>query len=105
MQADEPYKEIVITGDYKNFNDFYEDNKLNVYKSIVETFNGFRDIKNEQLILRVVSKLKKFEWETEFIFDRNNYEILKRDILPFFEKIEDYETCQEINQLHNLLTI
>ena len=31
--------------------------------------------------------------------------VLKRDLMPYFEEIEDYETCNEINNLYKELTL
>lgn len=104
MNKRKTYKEINISGDYESFGEFYDDNKTKLYKAIIETFDGFKNKKNKILKLKVLSKIKNLEWETDFLFERNNHELLKRDILPHFETIEDYETCQMINELYEMLT-
>jgi phosphosulfolactate synthase (CoM biosynthesis protein A) len=99
------FKELVLENDYENFPHFYEENKDLIYRTIVETFNGFLDLKRKKkLNLVVYAKIQGFEWDTEFIFERNDHEILMRDLMPHFEKIEDYEFCDKIVKIKNLLT-
>jgi len=45
------------------------------------------------------------QWDTEFNFTKADSKILKRDILPYFSELEDYETCGEIIKLHKELTM
>ena len=44
------------------------------------------------------------DWDTEFTFNRDETIVLKRDVLPYFEDIEDYESCSEILNLYKDLT-
>jgi hypothetical protein len=99
-----PFKELVIKGKYKEFGDFYDENKGLIYKSIVEVFHEFKNTKKTNLTLNVSAKIRDLDWDTDFNFNRNETIILKRDVMPFFEEIEDYETCSEILDLHKDLT-
>jgi hypothetical protein len=40
-------------------------------------------------------------WDTEFSFKKLDYEILIKQILPYYEDNEDYEKCAEIKNLHD----
>jgi hypothetical protein len=50
------------------------------------------------------AKFKDADWNTEFEFHRSETIVLKRDILPYFEENEDYETCSKVVNLHKELT-
>jgi hypothetical protein len=52
----------------------------------------------------VSANIKGLEWDTEFNFTKNESFVLKRDLMPFFEDNEDYETCSEIISLSKDLT-
>lgn len=99
-----PFKELIINGLYKDWKSFYEPNKEEIYKSIIEIFEEFKNTKKRSLILRMSAKFKNTDWNTEFEFHRSETIVLKRDILPFFEETEDYETCSKVINLHKDLT-
>ena len=99
-----PYKTMYIKGKYKDFTDFYDTNKKPIYENIVEVFKGFQDSKKRVLSLYIQAIIQGMEWDTEFKFNRNETIVLTRDVLPFFEEIEDYEKCQEIKNLYEDLT-
>ena len=98
------FKELKLSGNYEDFKDFYDDNKEIIYKSIIELFTGFKKTRRKNLTLLVAAKIKGLDWDTEFNFNRKETVVLKRDVMPYFEEIEDYETCGEIINLHNELT-
>jgi hypothetical protein len=99
-----PYKKLYIKGKYEDFNDFYSINKENIYKKIIETFEGFIGNKKRVLSFYIQAIINGVEWDTEFIFKRTDTESLKTDVLPYFENKEDYETCQQIINLSEELT-
>ena len=99
-----PYKTMYIKGKYTDFNDFYDINKKSIYENIVEVFKGFKDTKKRVLSLYIQAIIQGLEWDTEFKFSRNETIVLSRDVIPFFEGIEDYEKCAEIKNLYEYLT-
>jgi hypothetical protein len=99
-----PHKTMYIKGKYQDFNDFYDVNKKPIYENIVEVFKGFQGSKKKVLSLYVQAIIQGLEWDTEFKFNRSETIILTRDVLPFFESIEDYEKCGEIKNLYEDLT-
>ncbi len=100
-----PYKTMYIKGKYEDFTDFYDTNKKSIYENIIDVFKGFENNKKRVLSLYVQAIISGLEWDTEFKFSRTDTIVLTRDILPFFESIEDYEKCSEIKSLFELLTI
>lgn len=100
-----PFKKVKIDGNYGDFKDFYDNNKELIYKSIIDLFSEFKRTRKKTLTLCIEARIKGLEWDTEFNFTKKESFILKRDVMPYFEEIEDYETCGEIINLHNQLTI
>lgn len=94
------FKKLDFDGRYEDFNDFYGENKKEIYKSIIEIFTEFKNGNNDNLSLYISAKIRGLDWETEFNFNKNDTIVLKRDIIPYFENIEDYETCSEIINLY-----
>lgn len=97
---------LVFKGKYSDFKDFYDENKESIYRSIIELFKKFETTttRKKTLTLSVAAKISNLDWDTEFNFTKSESIILKRDIMPFFEEVEDYETCSEIISLHKNLT-
>jgi len=100
-----PFKKVELTNDYTDFKDFYDINKEMIYRSIIEIFTEFKNGNDDDLSLYISAKIRGLDWETEFNFNRNDTIVLKRDIIPYFENIEDYETCSEIISLYKNLTL
>lgn len=94
------YIDLVFENNYEDFKDFYDENKNLIYKSILEIFKGFTKTRKKSLTLHLSAKIKEYDWDTEFNFSRNEIIVLKRDLMPYFEEIEDYETCNEIKNLY-----
>ena len=67
-------------------------------------FKEFKNTRKKSLVLFVSAKIMNVDWETEFIFHKEESIVLKRDLIPYFEMIEDYEKCHEIKLLHESLT-
>ena len=64
----------------------------------------FQNIKNKTLSLTISAKIENIDWSTELTFNRNEIHILKKDLMGYFEDIEDYETCSQIISLSKNLT-
>jgi len=101
---EKPFKSLIIKDKYKNYDDFYSENKTIIYKSILNIFKEFKTTSKENLTFYISAKIKNEEWDTEFKFHKKESIILKRDLIPYFEEIEDYETCIEIKNLYKELT-
>jgi hypothetical protein len=100
----DPFKSLIIKGKFNDFTDFYDENKETIYQSIIEIFREFKTSKKRNLTLYVSAKIKNLDWDTEFNFKKDETIVLKRDLLPYYEDIEDYETCIEIKNIYNYLT-
>jgi hypothetical protein len=98
------FKELSFDGRYNDFTDFYDENKTEIYKSIIELFAEFKVSRKKSLNLQISAKIRGLDWDTEFTFKKDETIILTRDVMPYFENMEDYETCSEIVLLKKDLT-
>lgn len=90
-------------GDYDSFEVFYNDNKSEIYESIVAIFESFKTSPKNVLTINIRTTINGMFWDTDISFTRDQYFVLKRDILPYFEEEEDYEICDRIMKVHNEL--
>lgn len=95
------FKSLNYLDDFNSFDDFYGNTKTDIYKSIIEIFNEFQTSKEKTLTLGLSATIGGREWATHICLEKGQYFILKRDLLPYFEQHEDYETCQRIVKLNN----
>lgn len=100
-----PFKSINFNGKYNDFSDFYDLHKKEIYSAILELFKEFKTTKKRTLSVVFSALIQNLEWSTEFKFNKKDVKVLKRDLIPIFEEYEDYETCEEINQLYKELTL
>jgi hypothetical protein len=98
------FKELVFKKKYKSYHEFHYENKEKIYKSIVELFSEFQIVRNKTLSITISAKIENIDWTTELLFNKNEVDILKKDLMGYFEDIEDYETCSTIISLSNNLT-
>ena len=92
---------IKLEKDYDDFKSFYDENIVLIYKSTVELFSLFKNNRVKKLRLSVDAKIDGLKWGTDFEYSRTDSIILVRDLLPYFENIEDFETCIEIRDIYN----
>ncbi len=104
MSKTKIFKELVFKKKYKSYHEFHNENKEKIYKSIVELFSEFQIVRNKSLSITINAKIENIDWCTELIFNKNEVEILKKDLMSFFEDMEDYETCSTIISLSKNLT-
>ena len=93
-------KKLSIKGKYSGFTDFYDTNKVTIYKNIINLFGNLKNKEKNKLILVLSAKIMDLDWETELKFSRQEITVLFKDLIPYFESIEDYETCGEIHNLY-----
>lgn len=94
---------IKLEKDYESFKNFYDENIVLIYKSVIDLFELFKNKRKKIIKLSVDAKINGLKWGTDFIYYRTDIIILVRDLLPYFESIEDYETCIQIRNLYKEL--
>lgn len=91
-----PFATLEISEKYDDFIDFYSINKIKIYNFIVNIFEELRTANKDALTLHLSATISNVLWETDFTFNKEDYFIMKRDLLPYFEDNEEYETCKKI---------
>lgn len=104
MPKNKIFRDLIFKKKFKSYGQFHSENKEKIYKTIIDLFKEFNIVKNKTLSMTISANIENIEWNTELIFNRDESYILKKDVMPFFEKIEDYETCSEIINLSKSLT-
>jgi hypothetical protein len=89
---------MLIENDYPNFIDFLKNEKYGIYHKILEAFELMMTNNNIKKLL-VVAKVEGVTFNTEFNINKNNIELLSKTVMPYFVKIEDYESCIRIQKL------
>ena len=93
-------KNLTITGNYSTYDEFYSKNKILVFKDMIDLFKELKNEGKNLAILNLSANINGQLWKTDLKFHRNQYFVLIRDMLPYFEKLEEYEICDEIKKLH-----
>ena len=94
------FKSLEYEMDFNSFDDFYGNSKPDIYKSILDIFDEFKTTDEKILTLGLSATIDGRKWGTHISLEKRQYFILKRDMLPYFEQIEDYETCKRIIELN-----
>ena len=80
--------------DYKTFMDTTRDP---IYRTILSAFKTLNVQEKASIVVK--AKVLDTEFESELEFSKEQIDILIDVINPYFEEIEDYETCAEIMTL------
>lgn len=80
--------------DYKSFMDASRDP---IYRTILNAFEELK--KMESVAINVMAHVDDTEFESELGFTKSNLDILTDVINPYFEEIEEYETCAKVMKL------
>jgi hypothetical protein len=86
--------------DYDSYLEFAEDTRFDIYNSIYDIFTRLLVENKPELKMIVAAKVDGEDWTTNFTFTKNDTIVIKRDLLPFFENLEDYEMCDNIKKLY-----
>jgi len=98
-------KKLRVGEEYKDYNSFYNENKTLIYQNIFSLFKSLKRKDKNNLILVLSAKINGLHWEADLKFSRENVIVLYKEVLPYFESIEDYETCGEIHALYQKIGV
>lgn len=101
----EYFRELVYTTNYGSFDEFYTENKSEIYRTIVDIFNEYKSTDKKVLTFSLSALITNIKWITEFSFTKDQFFVMKRDVLPYFEEMEDYEMCTKIMCLDKELLV
>jgi hypothetical protein len=96
---------VFIEKKYPDFFTFYNESKDLIYHKFIEVFEELKDRKDGNAkITIIVGNVEGRPFQSDFVIEKSKPNILIETINPFFESIEDYETCDKIHRLYNQLT-
>ena len=95
---------IVTSGLTISFNDHFSDygtfmdvSRDPIYRTIL---NAFKELKEKDKVsINVTAHVDNTEFESELEFTKLNLDILTDVVNPYFEEIEDYETCAKVMEV------
>lgn len=92
---------LQIQTQYDDFGSFMAETKDPVYRTIS---TAFKELSNKkQVTVTVKALVENIEFESVLEFTKENSYMLTDIIIPFFESVEDYETCAEVLNTHRML--
>lgn len=94
---------LVIDREYSDFKQFYISEKRTIYMKIIDAFQQLINENVEKKELLVLAKVEGHVFDTTFIIDKESKKILKDVVSPYFETLEEYETCSRINKVYSEL--
>jgi hypothetical protein len=89
---------------YETYFDFAEDTREEIYMSIYRLMDSLKNPKINESKLYISAKVDGINWDTDFTIKKGDSILITRDLIPFFEKREDYEMCKKLKELHRDLT-
>jgi hypothetical protein len=96
------FERLLIEKNYDDFPSFYKESKDIIYRKIIDTFESAKASGKETQILIVTARIENQPFDTDFPIIKSDPGLLMR-IIPYFESIEDYETCGKIMKLYSEL--
>jgi hypothetical protein len=92
--------ELRIETEYPDFLTFCNDAQEIIYRKMIDVFES---LQNDDISLSVIANIEGFKFDTVLNINKARSTQLMDVILPFFEEMEDYKTCDRILKLYNRL--
>ena len=92
-----------ITKNYPTFREFYDESKPLIYKTLLDGYRKISEDPEKKVDIRVNAIVEGLDFGANFLIEKENSEIVDRLInlyLPYYEGVEDYETCSEIKVIY-----
>lgn len=99
----EKIEQLKFNNDYDSFVEFLEDTRFEIYNSVFKMFSKLYTEKLEVVKMVVIGKINGKDFDTDFIYTKKQSSVITDELLPFYEKREDYEMCQNIKTLYKNL--
>lgn len=99
------YLSLILSTNQEEFNDFLDESRGKIYELIYTLFEQLHEQNIENGTVNVSAIINGYDWNHDIDFNISQFhEVLKVDLLPYFEKTEDYEMCAKIKKLCDQLT-
>ena len=88
---------ISFTDHFNDYGTFMEASRDPIYRTIL---NAFKELKEKDRVsINVTAHVDNTEFESELEFTKLNLDILTDVVNPYFEEIEDYESCAKVMKI------
>lgn len=94
---------ITIEGRFIDFDSFSDKCLSPLYMEIISSLEKMIENNEEEVKILVTAKIGPVNTETEFVYSRKDKKLINDFILPYYEEIEDYMTCNRIKKLNDSL--
>lgn len=82
---------------YDDYGTFMEETRDPIYRTILSAFKNLKE--KEQVCVNVIAHVGETKFESNLEFTKSNLDILTTVLNPYFEKLEEYETCSEVMEV------
>ena len=82
---------------YTDYETFMNETRDPIYRTILAAFQSLKE--KDSVTVNVFAEVEKTEFESNLEFTISNIDILTDVINPYFESIEDYESCSEVMKI------
>ena len=96
-------EKLTLSKNYPDFDSFYYESKETIYRKLIDAFEKVNIPENKTTNLTVVGNIQGKPFNSKFIIEKSNLGLLMSVLIPFFEDMEDYETCSKIVKLYDSL--
>ena len=86
---------------YPDFATYYANCKEPIYRKMLEVFQTLLTSESTRTRLVTIGNINNVEFDASYFFEKSNPGLLIDVINPFFESIEDYETCENVMSTYN----
>jgi hypothetical protein len=98
-----PAIKLKFNQNYNSFPEFMSENREIIYRKTIKIFDQLTKTDEDKLILFVEANVENVLFTTDLIYSKNDKDMLKEIMIPYFEGLEDYETCAEILETYKKL--
>ena len=96
MQEEILTETLRIETNFPDFMSFYNESEETIYRKILEIFEDLKTSNKDQKQLIIIANIDGFVFDTIFYILKDNHQLITDVIRPYFERMEDYETCEKI---------
>ena len=100
----EPFIRMCFPVEYVGFTEFYDENKLPIYRNTLLIFKELITSESESLVLHIEAMIGGSLFFDNMVISKKKKDMLIDAFIPYYEQEELYEECDEIIEIHKKLS-
>jgi len=88
---------ITFKNKFRDYGTFMDASRDPIYRTILAAFKELKE--KDKVSINVTANVDSTEFESKLEFTKLNLDILTDVINPYFEEMEDYESCAKVMQV------